>query len=195
MDKRIFLAVNLPEKLKAKIGDAIREIKSQFSEDIQEQVANWVNSDILHVTLVFIGDIKTEKLPEIITKVKEIVLQKPSFAVELKRISYGPPKAMPPRIIWLELAPNRELTDLSNDLQQQLAAEGLLAPAYQKPFLGHITLARIKPWVFKSIEPEERPVIKQDLSGEFMVQSIEVMESVLKRSGPEYFVLESIGLA
>ncbi len=59
---------------------------------------------------------------------------------------------------------------------------------------GHITLARIKQWVFKKIEPEERPSINQDFARNFSVNSIELMESVLHKTGPEYKIIKSFSL-
>ena len=55
----------------------------------------------------------------------------------------------------------------------------------------HITLGRIKTWEFRRLELEERPQIAEDIDLTFEVASIEVMESDLKREGPEYVILES----
>lgn len=58
----------------------------------------------------------------------------------------------------------------------------------------HITLARIRSWQFKEIDPEDIPEVEEDIDIEFEVNSIEVMESVLKRGGPEYTILQSYKL-
>ncbi|PIX88575.1 MAG: hypothetical protein COZ30_00470, partial [Candidatus Nealsonbacteria bacterium CG_4_10_14_3_um_filter_36_16] len=55
----------------------------------------------------------------------------------------------------------------------------------------HITLGRIKQWEFRQIEPEERPEVNEEINLTFEVNSIEVMESELKRGGSEYTILES----
>ncbi len=52
----------------------------------------------------------------------------------------------------------------------------------------------MKTWQWKQIEPEERPDVAEEINLNFEVDSIEVMESVLKRGGPEYTVLESYPL-
>jgi 2'-5' RNA ligase len=44
------------------------------------------------------------------------------------------------------------------------------------------------------MEPEEKPKIDEDISLNFQVKSIEVMESQLKRGGAEYTILESFEL-
>ena len=61
-------------------------------------------------------------------------------------------------------------------------------------FKPHVTLARIREWEFRRIELEERPLVEEDISLDFEVNSVEIMESELKRGGPEYVVLESIPL-
>jgi len=58
----------------------------------------------------------------------------------------------------------------------------------------HVTLARIRQWEWRKISPEERPDIKEELNLSFKPKSIEVMESFLKREGPEYRVLKSYSL-
>jgi len=58
----------------------------------------------------------------------------------------------------------------------------------------HITLGRIKTWEFRRMEPEERPEINEDINLNFEVNSIEIMESQLKRNGPDYTILESCPL-
>ena len=63
-----------------------------------------------------------------------------------------------------------------------------------RAFSPHITLGRIKTWEWKNIEPEERPEVKEDIDLNFQVDSIEVMESQLKKSGAEYAILESFQL-
>ena len=62
-------------------------------------------------------------------------------------------------------------------------------------FTPHITLARIREWEFRKIEPEERPEIEENIDLTFTVESIDVMESELKRGGPVYSIIESHNLA
>ena len=86
-----------------------------------------------------------------------------------------------------------KLSNLKNDLENALSG----SVRYQKenrPFSPHLTLGRIREWEFRQIDPEERPEVETDISLSFEVNSIEVMESQLKRGGPDYTVLESAPL-
>jgi 2'-5' RNA ligase len=47
---------------------------------------------------------------------------------------------------------------------------------------------------FRRIEPEQRPEINEKINISFEVNLIEVMESQLKRTGPNYTILESCPL-
>ena len=58
----------------------------------------------------------------------------------------------------------------------------------------HITLGRIKAWEWQRIEPEERPDVSREIDLGFEINSIEVMESQLKRAGPDYTILHSCPL-
>ena len=91
------------------------------------------------------------------------------------------------------------LTGLSDELDEEQAR--LPSPTAQavsgqgRGYAPHMTLGRLKQWEFRKIEPEERPEINEEINLSFEVNSIEVMESELKRGGPEYTILESAPLA
>jgi 2'-5' RNA ligase len=70
----------------------------------------------------------------------------------------------------------------------------LLGKKNHREFLPHITLGRIREWQWRQIDVEERPLIEKDISINFKVISIDVMESQLKRTGAEYSILKSFSL-
>jgi 2'-5' RNA ligase len=185
---RIFIAINLPEDVK-------KELVS-FREKWPDLPIRWTQKENLHITLVFIGNTSDEDLLNIFKTVREAASRHKSFAINLNRISYGPPKK-PPRMVWAIGEKSKELAELKDDLEN-----GLLNLGGQKykvlesqPFSPHITLGRIKEWEFRKIDPEERPAINEEVSLSFEVKSIELMESELRRAGPEYTILESAQLA
>lgn len=126
--------------------------------------ARWTKKENLHITLDFLGDTTDEELLEILKNTKEMASKQEPYFITLNKIVYGPPNKSP-RMVW---------------------AVG------EKSF--HVTLARLKTWEFKQIEPEEKPEINEDINLNFEVASIEVMESELKRGGPKYIILESCPL-
>ncbi|MGB9743249.1 MAG: RNA 2',3'-cyclic phosphodiesterase [Minisyncoccales bacterium] len=184
MKHRIFIAINLPEEIK-------RELSS-FQEKWPELPCRWTKKDNLHITLIFLGYLSDEEILNLLKITKEVVNKYRPFSIALKRIIYGPPDK-PPRMIWVEGEKSPILTNLKNNLENILF-QTIVKEKEKRNYLPHITLGRLKTWAFRQIEPEERPIIDEEIDLSFEVNSIEVMESQLKRSGPDYLVLESIPL-
>lgn len=163
MVHRIFIAINLPEDIKKEL--------SRYQSKWPELPCRWTEEDNLHVTLEFLGSVSDEELLKVFQDTEALASKYEPFDITLNKICYGPPKKMPPRMIWVVGEKVKEW-----DL------------------LPHITLGRIKAWEFRKIEPEERPPVDQDINLTFEVNSIEVMESILKRGGPAYTILKTCPL-
>jgi len=181
--RRVFIAVNLPDRAKKRL------IKIQ---------SGWAGLPVrltgrenLHVTLVFLGDIDDEGLLEAIAAVREVAVGFGSFSLKLNRVCLAPPRR-PPRMIWAKGGKCQKLSELKEGLRKNLFNFGF-RQRNETPmmFEPHITLARMRQnhWIKEMGQEAEK-----DISISFSVESIEVMESVLSRKGPEYFVLESISL-
>ena len=186
MPHRIFIAINLPEDTKKQL--------SLYQSKWPELPCRWTRKENIHITLVFLGYVKDEELPEILKIVKEAVLRNKPFFINLKKICYGPTDKKPPRMVWAEGEKSKELAKLQGDLENALAEDGSRFEKEKRAFAPHITLGRLKSWEFKTLEPEERPEISEEISLSFEVNSIEIMESKLKPQGPDYFALESLTL-
>jgi len=183
---RIFIAINLPKEIKEKLLN--------YQNYWPEVPAKWTKPENLHITLIFLGYVREEEIPKILEIVKETAQKYNSFSINLNKIYYGPPGKMPPRMVWTEGERIKVLTNLKSDLEKSLINSEIRFDSDNREFRPHITLARIRTWEFKQIEPEERPKIQEEISLTFPVNSIEVMESELKRGGAEYTILESASL-
>ncbi|MFH1582673.1 MAG: RNA 2',3'-cyclic phosphodiesterase [bacterium] len=184
MKHRIFIAVNLTEGVKKRLSD--------IQEKYPELPIRWTKTDNLHITLVFLGDVADENLMEVCNKVSEVASKNKTLSLKLNKVIYGPPKKVPPRMVWIEGEKSIELGKIQKELEEALS--GYSQKGENKGYAPHITLGRIKTWQWKQIEPEERPEIGEELNLQFEVSSIEIMESYLKRGGPKYEVLESYPL-
>ena len=187
MRHRIFIAINLPEDVKSGL--------KKYQEILPQPPIRWVRPGNLHITLAFLGYLPEKDLPDILEKTKEVGQAHSPFLIKLNKICYGPPQKMPPRMVWAEGEKSEELTIIQNDLGKRLVNPDVSFEMERRTFRPHITLGRIRQWEFRRIEPEERPEINEDISLGFEVNSIEVMESRLKRRGPEYTALESVSLS
>ena len=188
MRHRIFIAINLPEDIKKQLVD--------YQTKWLELPCRWTKKENLHVTLMFLGYLSDEELLEVLKITKEVASRNSPFSINLKKIIYGPPKKMPPRMVWAEGEKSEELGKLQKDLENSLLSSQvkITEEPEARPYTPHITLGRIRAWEFRQIEPEERPIVEEEISLNFEVNSIEVMESQLKRGGSEYTILESYPL-
>ncbi|MDP3990716.1 MAG: RNA 2',3'-cyclic phosphodiesterase [Candidatus Nealsonbacteria bacterium] len=181
MKRRIFVAINLPENIKKEL--------SAYQEKWHELPARWTKKDNLHITLEFLGYLSDDEVWETCQRVRELASKYKQFSVILNKICYGPLNKMPPK----KMSSLRSFSRSSqNGTPRMVWVVG--KKIKELDLLPHITLARIMSFGWKEIEPEERLEINKEISLEFEVSSIDVMESVLKRGGPEYTILESCPL-
>jgi 2'-5' RNA ligase len=182
---RVFVAINLPAEI-------AKELYS-YAEKWPELPAKWTPRENLHITLEFLGALTDEEMGEVCLAAKGVAENHKSFSLNINKILYGPPNKMPPKIVWAEGDKSEELSALRADLESALIEAVRFVPENQT-FAPHITLARISEWEFRKIEPEERPEINEMLDLFFTVESIEVMESEKRKSGPVYTIIESYQL-
>ncbi|MCD6402264.1 RNA 2',3'-cyclic phosphodiesterase [bacterium] len=182
---RVFIAINLPKKIKEKL--------IKYQTKWPELPIRWTKPENLHITLVFLGYISDKELLDVFQITKEVVNSHKAFSVNLKKIGYGPPKKIPPRMVWAIGEASKDIVNLREELEKSLI-EKVNFPLENRTFTPHITLGRIRTWEWRQIEPEERPEIDEGINLSFEVNSIEVMESHLKRGGAEYTILESAPL-
>jgi len=182
---RVFVAINLP-------GDIKKQLFSH-SEKWPELPVKWIERDNLHITLEFLGSLTEEEVGEVCMSVKEVAGRHSCFSLNINKILYGPPNKTPPKLVWAQGDKSEELSDLRDDLEASLTEKVCFVPE-NRVFAPHITLARISSWGWRDINPEERPEVNEDIDFVFTVESIEVMESEMRKGGPVYTVLESHSL-
>jgi 2'-5' RNA ligase len=167
---RAFIAIKLPPKI-------LMEIKS-IQENLPFFSGKKTELKNLHLTLKFFGEISSEKIEEIKFKLRKIKFNK--FESEIKDIGFfdNPERG----IVWLGI------TDCEN-IQKQIdnSLEGL----YEKEnrFMGHLTIARTRKISDKKKFTEDLKKIKISKMF-FVVEKFYLMESNLKKEGPEYNIIE-----
>lgn len=182
---RIFIAVNVPDKAK-------QELLS-LREKWPELPARWTKPENLHITLVFLGNTSDKELEEVKRITREVALKHSPFPFSFSKVVYGPSEKQA-RMIWVK-GESQELSKFQKELEKTLSSSKVLHYVPEKkPWSLHLTLARLREWEFQTIDLEERPDVQEELSMDIPVNSIEIMESRLKRGGAEYYVVESIPL-
>ncbi|MBI5797640.1 RNA 2',3'-cyclic phosphodiesterase [Candidatus Woesearchaeota archaeon] len=174
---RIFLAIELPKEIK----DYLFDLEKKF----KEAKITWVSKKNLHVTLKFFGELKEEKVKEILTRLPK---RKP-FTMHLKKIGFFP-NEKDPRVIWVSLEPEQEIIAL----QQAIDAEFLTDIKEEQKFQAHITLGRIKSIRRKKDFLDSVQTIKIE-HRVFIIDSYQLISSKLSKLGPVYNTIKNVALS
>ncbi len=187
--KRIFVAVNLPKEIKKELAKKQEDIKINFETD----PVKWVVRDNLHITLAFLGSIDDDLIPKVVDELKN--LKSVPFNFYLDDIKYIPNRREA-KMIW-STGVSKQLEYLKKEIDEILTSiDGLSYTFEGYDFSPHVTLGRIKKIKFRNQPLEEIPLLEDefvDLS--FKVETVDLMESKLKRPGPEYKKIKSIILS
>lgn len=184
---RVFIAIDLPEKIKKELG--------QWQEKHRQLPARWTKEASLHLTLVFIGYVADSQLAEICRAMREVTQKFWPFEINFNQIILGPPSstkttAGKPRMIWLIGEANEQLSQLKTALETVLLnCDSGLSRVEHRPFRPHLTLARILPIEWARLP--NQPAIDEKFMAKVSVSGIKLMESNLKRGGAEYITLDS----
>lgn len=179
MKTRSFIAINLPQELKIKIGEDLKKIKSRIKGEIK-----WVETNNFHLTLHFLGYLDDRQLE----KIKQILFEiTPNVAkTKIKISGFGVfPNLSQPRVLFLQ---GTEEKNVLKNLQKQIGLK-LTQSNFKvdsRPWQMHFTFGRAKN---KIILPKN--FLKSGQKYEFEVKSIDLMKSDLKITGPVYTILNS----
>lgn len=176
MMRRLFIAIEAPTALKTELGYMLDQL--QLVRGLKP-----VRRDQLHLTLAFLGDVDTARIPGIkkvmnqvasITRPFDLAAKSPSLFLDLADF----------RGIWVPIEITAELSNLANILRAKLANAGLRPDS--KPFAAHITLARAK----NRTNLEEIQDLLKELSATRLPNStaneIVLVSSQLTPNGPIY---------
>ena len=176
---RLFIAIKLPQDLIEKL--------TIYQSQLTNEKFRIAPAQNLHLTLLFIGDTPQNKLPIVKEIIAKYLRGFKSTPITFTDIDYGPlPRS--PRLIWLKGKDNNEF----NNLKQNISANLEVVNDSFK-FLPHITLARFKNIPLSSLPELPTPHIFQNYS--FTPKSIWLMQSILKRDGPQYLDLLEFNLS
>ena len=175
---RTFVAIEISE------NDVKKSIKD-FQNKLQIN-AKPVNSDQLHFTLQFLGEISEEQVQKVIESLQTIKFSE--FTINLKGIGAFP-KPKFPRVIWIgtDEEGGNNLIELAKKVENVLKPLGLVS---DKPFKPHITIFRIK----KKIGDMTEELNKQRFMdfGMQKISRIMLKKSELTSEGSIYSNLEEV---
>jgi 2'-5' RNA ligase len=184
MQKRLFLAINLPKEIK----DQLAELVKKLDKANKNKPIKWVENENFHLTLHFLGSTPVEKLDSIDAAIGPIVAKYPTLNFSLSDKINAFPNLNEPKVIFLEM---NELNDSKTIALQKEIGKALELLEFEidpRPFKLHLTLGRVKFETNFQIPKIRVP------SSEFQVSSIDLMESNLTPTGPIYMILKQYKL-
>jgi len=169
---RAFFAFPFPGEAKEEIRSVIQKLKSGYPR------LKWVQSENLHITLHFLGDINPGQVDICTEILRNINIPGKNIKFVYRGLGRFPPKGKG-RVLYLNpVSGVRECENIYTRLEELLSEH---FPLEKRRFSPHITLARAR--VPGDPFPEEE---KEEVSGTIRISKIVLFESVLKPSGPIY---------
>ena len=181
---RVFIAIDIDEQIRKGLSRLQNEMRSKA--DIKKGDVKWVNPDVMHLTLKFLGEIKDVQAVDVCNITKDAAGRHESFELGVETVGYFGGRSA--RVLWVGTGQNCEnLLQLQSDLEQELASAGW--PVETRKFSGHLTLCRVrnsKAGVKLAQMTEEYKDFKL---GTVSADSVSVYQSQLTPKGPVYTVL------
>ncbi len=137
MNKRLFIAVDLPDEVNRTLGE--------YAEVLRD--IHWYKPTEYHLTIKFIGDTEQERFENI----KEVLgqIEHPVFRLKVNRLGYFPPDRHP-RVIWAGFEESTALDNLHQKVEERLFELGV--EKEDRAFTPHVTLGRNKDVPRKRVE-------------------------------------------
>jgi 2'-5' RNA ligase len=129
MPQRLFIAVDLPDEVRRRLG----RLLPQPPDGVKP-----VRSEQIHLTLHFLGDVDEEAAAELAAALSEI--RQPAFTIDLAGGGCFPSPRRP-TVLWVGVNPSGPLQALYDAIAGVLDTCGL--PVESRPFKPHVTLARV----------------------------------------------------
>lgn len=172
-NKRVFLAVNIPKKVK-------EEIAAEYLIKLNVKGLKPVEKENLHVTMKFLGYLPEEGVKEIEEKLHALKSFK-RFEIELSGVG-----TFRNRVIWIGAKKgDAELKEINAKINELLSLE-------KEEFSSHLTLARNKFMQSEKVKEILEQLKKIQFNEKFTAESLDIMESKLMPAGPVYSVLKRI---
>lgn len=165
--------------------EKIRQIQERFSEfDLK-----FVNPEIVHITMKFLGDIKESMVAPVAASLDSVMCE--PFEAKVKGLGVFP-KPSNPKVLWLGATGNFET--LHSEVETVL--KPFKFKGDERGFTAHATLARVK-----SLNKDQKNAFINTLNelkntevGSMQVNKVFLKKSTLTPDGPIYETLHTVYL-
>jgi 2'-5' RNA ligase len=184
--KRLFVAIKIkPDK-------GLLRVYNEIRRRCHAGKIKWVDVNLFHLTLKFLGETPGEDVDTITNVLKEIAGSTSGFNFDLKGLGiFG--SSYRPRIIRVNVENSARIKAFGNDVLNKLEKAGF--PSDRQNFVPHLTLGRIKYIQDKKMLQEIISKYQLVLFQNVWVEEFILYESILHPAGPEYVILEKYTLS
>ena len=181
---RVFLAVEIDKKLLNKIS----EVQKEFAKC--EAPIKFVETENLHCTLKFFGEIDENKLNEVIKVIEGKIKDHDPFKISIKKLGVFPNERYI-RVLWLGMEDVEPFTNLQKDLDEDFVKMGFKKERSYKP---HLTIGRVKSAKNKAELLSKLQEVGDIEIGEMEIKKIFLKKSELTPAGPIYTTIKEFDL-
>jgi 2'-5' RNA ligase len=184
---RIFVALDIPEEVRAALGALIARLRPV------SRAARWTRIEGVHLTLKFIGEVQPEKVEAIKASLARICYRDP-IEIKFRNVGFFPNERRP-SVFWAGVETGEELGALASAVETPLEPLGIAKE--KRAFSPHLTLAR-----FKSPDASALNRLHEAISaagplefGAAVAKEFHLYQSILKPDGAEYTRLATFRFA
>jgi len=189
---RAFIALELPKVTR----EALSDVQMRLSQHAPHGSVRWVNSENIHLTLKFLGQVPTAHIEAISLALRRAVGGLHVFPFEVMHVGCFP-DAQRPRVIWVGIdEPSGVLHALQRAVESATVPLGY--PTEPRPFQPHLTLGRTA----RDVRPVDLHKLgegvlatKIGLLGHVHADEVVLFQSVFSPSGSIYTALARFPLA
>jgi 2'-5' RNA ligase len=177
---RTFVAVQCTQQMRDSACKVVDKLSASSAN------VRWLESEQMHWTLAFLGDVRMDDIPGVCRAVQRGAEQVDSFSLHAAGTGAFP-NAERPRTIWLGATQgSEEMVKLHDAIEVELEKLGFRGE--RRKYTPHLTLGRVR-----RSEPDEitalGTLVEQHAefdAGSVAVKEVVVFSSRLTRSGPSY---------
>lgn len=178
---RLFVALELSAESRRELSRRIAALRNRLPR------ARWVDPEILHLTLLFLGDTEADKVPALTSHLAE-AFDRPSFSVRVEGGGTFPPNR-PARVAWVGIEVWEGEPTALVDLQAAVSAAAVQAVGFvpeERAFTPHVTLARCSDSWPRDAAEKFAAAFPGAVGAPFPVHRGLLLESKLSPRGPQY---------
>jgi len=185
---RLFVALEIPEEVKADIKRAQDELTRKF----ESRGIRWANPNQFHLTIKFLGTVENSHVAPLISLLRTVCLKFGPLQLKAERAGFFP-NPHKPRVVWVGLTENTgNLLRLQSEIES--VTTGFTEEQREEKFTAHVTIARIK-----AIRSSEAAVLRglierisDRVFGTWTASHIQLVRSELGGNGARHTVLADL---